>query len=262
MNDFEFKRQQKAERFRELAEKHDHISSGRHLAARKQLEMIPPGQPILVGHHSEKRQRAHLKRIDQHFAKAKEHHDKAEYFRRRAAAVESNRAIFSDDPDATEKLVDKIERLKKRQGLMKRANQLIRNADREGLADLGFSDQAIDKLFQADWCGRIGFPDYALKNNSANIRRLEKRLSQLQKAQTDQTFEQELDGGIRLVDNVEENRLQIFFPGIPDEMLRRELKQNGFRWSPTCGAWQRHRSNRATYLAKLLLTNRKEAGHV
>jgi hypothetical protein len=34
---------------------------------------------------------------------------------------------------ATEKLVDKIERLKKRQGLMKRANQLIRKADREGI---------------------------------------------------------------------------------------------------------------------------------
>ena len=28
--------------------------------------------------------------------------------------------IFSDDPDATEKLIDKIERLKKRQGVMKR----------------------------------------------------------------------------------------------------------------------------------------------
>ena len=138
MNDFESKRQQKAERFRELAEKHENISTGRHLAAREQLEMIPPGQPILVGHHSEKRHRAHLKRIDKHFAKAKEHHDKAEYFRRRADAVESNRAIFSDDPDATEKLVDKIERLKKRQGVMKRANQLIRKADREGLSDLGF----------------------------------------------------------------------------------------------------------------------------
>jgi hypothetical protein len=33
MNDFEFKRQQKAERFRELAEKHESISTGRHLAA-------------------------------------------------------------------------------------------------------------------------------------------------------------------------------------------------------------------------------------
>jgi Uncharacterized protein conserved in bacteria (DUF2252) len=32
----------------------------------------------------------------------------AEYFRRRAVATESNLIIFSDDPDATEKLVDKI----------------------------------------------------------------------------------------------------------------------------------------------------------
>ena len=261
MNDWEFKRQQKAERFRELAEKHENISNGRHFAAREQLEMIPPSQPILVGHHSEKRHRAHLKRIDQHFAKAKEHHDKAEYFRRRAAAVESNRAIFSDDPDATEKLIDKIERLKKRQGVMKRANQLIRKADREGLADLGFSDEAIDELFQADWCGRIGFPDYALRNNSASIRRLEKRLAGLQKATSEETSEEEFPEGIRLVDNVEENRLQIFFPGIPAESVRRELKQNGFRWSPAAGAWQRHRSNRATYLAKLMLTNAKEASH-
>jgi Domain of unknown function (DUF3560) len=263
MNGFEIKRQQKAERFRELAKKHENISTGRHLAAREQLEMIPPGQPILVGHHSEKRHRAHLKRIDQHFAKAKEHHDKAEYSRQRADAVESNRAIFSDDPDATEKLVDKIERLKKRQGVMKRANQLIRKANREGLSDLGFSDDAIDKLFRADWCGRIGFPDYVLKNNSANIRRLEKRLAGLQKASTEETTEEEFPGGIRLIDNVEENRLQIFFSEIPVESIRRELKQNGFRWSPSCGAWQRHRNTRATYLAKLMLTNGKEeASHV
>jgi hypothetical protein len=121
MNDFESERAAKAARFRQLAEKHANIATGRHFAARQRLEMIPLGQPILVGHHSEKRHRKDLTRIDQHFAKAKEHHDKAEYFRRRAAAAESNVIIFSDDPDATEKLVDKIERLKKRQGVMKRA---------------------------------------------------------------------------------------------------------------------------------------------
>ena len=115
MNDFQSKREEKAARFRELAEKHENISTGRHFAARQQLEMIPLGQPILVGHHSEKRHRRDLKRIDERFAKSKEHHDKAEYFRRRATAAESNVNIFSDDPDATEKLVDKIERLKKRQ---------------------------------------------------------------------------------------------------------------------------------------------------
>jgi hypothetical protein len=57
------------------------------------------------------------------------------------------------------------------------------------------------------------------------------------------------------------NRLQIFFPCIPEESIRRELKYNGFHWSPTAGASQRHRRNGATYLAKLMLNNRKEAHH-
>ena len=255
MNNFESERAAKAARFRQLAEKHANIATGRHFAARERLELIPLGQPILIGHHSEKRHRRDLKRIDEHFAKAKEHHDKAEYFRRRAAAAESNVIIFSDDPDATEKLVDKIERLKKRQGVMKRANHLIRKADREGLADLGFSEETIAKLFAQDFAGRAGFPNYALANNSANIRRLEKRLAAIQNVQHDETAEEQLPDGVRLVDNVEVNRLQIFFPEIPPEGIRRELKRNGFHWSPTAGAWQRHRSNRATYLAKLILTN-------
>jgi hypothetical protein len=113
-----------------------------------------------------------------------------------------------------------------------------------------------------DWCGRIGFPDYALKNNSANIRRLEKRLAQIEQAQNDQTTEESFPNGVRLVDNVEENRLQIFFPEIPSETVRRQLKQNGFRWSPAARARQRHRSNRATYLAKLLLTTESKPTHV
>ena len=255
MNDFESERAAKAARFRQLAEKHENIATGRHFAARERLEMIPLGQPILVGHHSEKRHRKDLTRIDEHFAKAKEHHDKAEYFRRRAAAAESNVVIFSDDPDATEKLVDKIERLKKRQGVMKRANQLIRKADREGLADLGFSEETITKLFSQDYAGRVGFPNYALTNNLANIRRLEKRLAAIQNTQNDETTEERFTNGVCLVDNVEANRLQIFSPEIPSEEIRRGLKRNGFHWSPTVGAWQRHRSNHAMYLAKLILTN-------
>src|SRR5277367_4095454 len=225
MNDFESARAAKAARFRQLAEQHENIATGRHFAARERLEMISLGQPILAGHHSEKR---NLNRIDRHFAAAKEHHDKAEYFLRRAAAAESNVVIFSDDPDATEKLVDKIERLKKRQGLMKRANQLIRKADREGLTDLGFSDETVAKLFTQDFAGRVGFPNYALTNNSANIRRLEKRLSAIQNTQHDETTEEQFASGVRLVDNVEADHLQIFFPDIPSEEIRRELMCNGF----------------------------------
>lgn len=128
MNDFQSKREEKAARFRELAQKHENISTGRHFAARQQRE----------------------------------------------------------------KLLEKIERLKRRQGMMKRANELIREEDREGLADLGFSDNAITKLLNADLAGRRGFPVSALKRNVANIRRLERRLADLQKAQSDETIESRL----------------------------------------------------------------------
>jgi Domain of unknown function (DUF3560) len=57
MNDFEAERAAKAARFRQLTKKHENIATGRHFAARERLEMIPLGQPILVGHHSEKRHR-------------------------------------------------------------------------------------------------------------------------------------------------------------------------------------------------------------
>jgi hypothetical protein len=43
--------------------------------------MIPLGQPILVGHHAIAKTSP---ASNEHFAKAKEHHDKAEYFRRLA----------------------------------------------------------------------------------------------------------------------------------------------------------------------------------
>jgi hypothetical protein len=67
--------------------------------------------------------------------------------------------------------------------------QLIRKADREGLSDLGFSDETIES--------------------------------------TEETTREEFLGRIRLVDNVEDNPLQIFFPEIPSEAIRREPKSNG-----------------------------------
>jgi hypothetical protein len=43
----------------------------------------------------------------------------------------------------------------------------------------------------------------------------------------------------KIVRNKEEIRLQLMFDGKPDEKTREILKSNGFRWAPSCSAWQR-----------------------
>jgi hypothetical protein len=53
---------------------------------------------------------------------------------------------------------------------------------------------------------------------------------------------------------VEDNRLQIFFPGKPSDTIRSELKCNGFKWAPSIGAWQRMRSYEAIQRAKEIVS--------
>lgn len=57
-------------------------------AAKKISSMIPFGQPILIGHHSEKRHRSDLDRIHSNIGKSIEESEKAEYFENRVAGIE------------------------------------------------------------------------------------------------------------------------------------------------------------------------------
>ena len=56
-----------------------------------------------------------------------------------------------------------------------------------------------------------------------------------------------------IVENTEANRLQVFFPEKPSETVRKELKSNGFRWSPRNKAWQRQLTQNAEYAARRVL---------
>jgi hypothetical protein len=73
----------------------------------------------------------------------------------------------------------------------------------------------------------------------AEKRRLKGRIDRLTAKQERGTTEREV-GGIRVVENVEADRIQLIFPGKPSEDERSLLKGRGFRWSPRYGAWQRH----------------------
>lgn len=163
--------------------------------------------------------------------------------------------ISSDDPQAVEKLEAKLAALEKHQEMMKAANAAIRMKDpAKGdakLAELGHTPEDIAKLREPDFCGRIGYPAYALQNNNANIRRIRGRIAELKK-RTESTPEGwEFDGG-RVVVNTTENRLQVIFDGKPDADVRTELKGEGFRWAPSQGAWQRQLTDNAMRAARRL----------
>ena len=50
-------------------------------------------------------------------------------------------------------------------------------------------------------------------------------------------------------ENNEIMRVQFIFPGKPDDETRAMLKENGFRWAPSQGAWQRQLNDAGKYAA-------------
>ena len=251
-NSYERKQDAKRERLLNAADKADREGDARIQRADDDASAIPMGQPILIGHHSEKRDRNFRNRIHNNFQKGYELKNKAAELRGRAASVGTG-GVSSDDPDAIEKLEEQLHKLEEKQQLYKAINKALRKSDRTGSDDdlraLGLSDKLIAQLKTPDECGERGIAPFQLSNNSANMRRIRKRIEALRATADDQTTEEQ-HGDIRIVDNVEENRVQIFFPGTPSFDVRSKLKQNGFRWSPTAGAWQRHRSEAALWWAR------------
>lgn len=163
--------------------------------------------------------------------------------------------ISADDENAVEKLTAKLEKLEAHQERMKALNAYFRkHKTLIGCPELT-PEQAEKMTEEMNKPGAL-YPDkvyapYLLTNNSAEIRRLKKRIESLNRhAETD--YEGwEFDGG-KAVPNKAANRLQLIFDGKPDDETRDALKRNGFRWSPRFGAWQRQLSGNAIRAAKRL----------
>ena len=173
-----------------------------------------------------------------------------------------NRVISSDDPNAIQKLQDKLEMCEKSQKYMKEVNAYYRkNGTCEGFPGMEAARAARldESVRQAHSWDKQPFPSYALTNNSAEIRRLKQRIEKLTVNQEVGFVGWTFDGG-EVVANSEENRLQILFDEKPDEQKRSALKGNGFKWSPSQGAWQRQLNDNAIYAASRMEFLRPESG--
>jgi len=147
------------------------------------------------------------------------------------------RALWSVEGEI-HRLDNELEFLKTYHERMKSANKILQSkrlSDVEKLEEIqniGFHDlQSINGF---------GFVTWQLTNNLAKIKTREARIAVLQKRLEARSSvpEEKTMNGIRVVENIAENRLQLFFESIPAPAARSILKRNGYRWSHKNQCWQ------------------------
>ena len=211
-------RESRAGRLRErAATKRDEASKALD-TAHDMASIIPLGQPILVGHHSEGRDRRYRERIGNKIRKGIELSDYADDLDRRAEAAAANTAIYADAVDPVADLDARI-------------------------AELEAERKAIKDRHHQSW---------ELSNLGANIRRLKERRDQLARLKASPRVER-MVGEVKIIEDPDIARIQLIYPGKPDEATRDKLKANGFRWAPSEGAWQRQLNNAGRAAARAVL---------
>lgn len=190
------------------------------------------------------------------------HYRKFEQFRKKymARLKRNKRREQRAQIDPVQEMRENIEQAEKTQALMIAANKIIRRKEGNNetvhyLEQIGITGKVAIALLVPDFAGRIGFPDYRLVNNSANIRRMRERLAELEKKAAAETKEQERPDGIRVVQNADADRLQVFFPGKPSPEMIGKLKSRAFKWSPSNGCWQRQLTPNAIYALEQIFQN-------
>lgn len=155
-----------------------------------------------------------------------------------------------------QKLEYKLEDLIGVQEIMKAVNSICRKknlTDDEKvklIVEQGLSDvNARTMLVPKGRANKVGFASYKLTNNNANIRATRERIERLTKSENTETKEYK---GIdcEIEENHQENRIRLFFDGKPSEDIRTLLKKNGFKWSPSIGAWQNYINHSSMYFVK------------
>lgn len=225
MSMYEAAQAQKRARFAERAAKARGNAERLSGEARRTAEIIPLGQPILIGHHSEKRHRRDLARINAKHDKARDESAKAEHYERKAESYGTH-SISADDPDAIAKLQEKLARME---------------TQREGI-------KAESKLARKE--GREPHPRYILTNLGGNIRRVRERIKTLEVEAARAAPEAIQGDGFTVEECADDNRLRFIFDGKPSAEIRKIMKSNGFRWAPSVGAWQRQITNAARHSAR------------
>lgn len=263
MNEYEEKQERRRERLLRRSENEKQEAERRFKASDDIVSAIPFGQPILIGHHSEKGHRARLKRSHNHMDKGCEALAKSKDYARQAAAVGKG-GISGDDPDALDKLREKLAGLEAERETEKDINRYYK---KHGTIDgYEMSDERrrnIQRRLSHSW---ISKPYPFLKNIGANIRSVKERIESLERREIERNSlvsesdvvdisefvpgkDQEIrtgtasDGtGYTITEHPEDEggRIWFEFDGKPSRDVCKNMRKYGWKWSPARGAWVRN----------------------
>lgn len=221
-------------------------------ASRAATEGIPFGQPVLVGHHSERHHRRALEKSDTAMRNACENTAKASRHSSIAATLEDRleRTIFSDDANAIQALEAKAAGCRALAELYKRANVAWKKSkgspDFWKLLDPRPTDEELRGLaYQlrghvAMWGDRLAsngrplqlkYPLCSTTSPAAEARRCLERIKQI-RHQNARSERAEASGGV-LIEG--EAWVSVTFAEKPERDVLETLKAAGFRWAG--GSW-------------------------
>lgn len=180
------RRLRRAQRLQEWADKREAKADQAYADSNRAVEGIPFGQPILVGHHSEGKMRRAIGRAQSKATQSIEHSAKAEEMRSRADNIlaAADHAIYSDDPDAIERLRVKLAGLEAERDGIKAYNASCRKGtpDTSVLSAKSLKDLESTKKYTPYFLGpNDSMPSYVLSNLNGNINRTRKRLAALER---------------------------------------------------------------------------------
>lgn len=133
-------------------------------------------------------------------------------------------------------------------------NAYVKKPETLEVSDLPDKYKAVIRHFdpQRQWYKKPIAP-FEFSNNNANIKRLEGRVKELEAKTAKHVAgeqKEQVINGVRIVDNYEADRVQMFFDGKPAQEIIDKLKKRGWRWSPFGMCWQRKITVDAQYSAK------------
>lgn len=251
--------ERRAERRLEWAEGRKAKSAAAFSRAHGLTENIPFGQPILVGHHSEKRHRRVLEKADNAMRTGCESADMASHHASKAAGIERQleTSIFSDDDGAAEACEAKAaeldasaeRKLAINKAWRKHAKTTATGPRSFGLdvlclpalldawAALGVSDalasRMVANVLEFSWTRSKGPCDAS--HDRANARRYRERAKNIRAEAQRQAEAEAAPGGLTITRHPDYDVCAVRFAEKPDREILDALRAAGYRWG--AGAW-------------------------